>query len=290
LFISAATARAAEVEPRWSRLINDEIAEEQPLTLLRWNSDAEADGGPPALDEPLATDRPDFTEASCTVGRGVVQIESGYTYFFDNDGMTQLQAHSFPETLVRIGMLAEWFELRVAFNYLVENHRGGFIPEALGGFQDLYVGAKLGLTQQQGIWPEMALIPQARVPVGSAVFTSDCFQPGVNWCYGWDLTERWTFAGSTQANSFVDGETARSYAQIAQSLTTGYMLTEKLGWYGEWFFFSPWGADTAVAEHYLDSGFFFVLTNTLQFDLRAGKGIGERAIDYFSGAGVSVRF
>ena len=41
------------------------------------------------LSEPLITDRPDFTEASSTVGYGVTQFELGYTYAFDNDGTDQ---------------------------------------------------------------------------------------------------------------------------------------------------------------------------------------------------------
>src|SRR5687768_2148528 len=61
-------------------------------TLLVWNSGAEQTGGPPGWDEPLASDRPDFTEASCTVGRGVCQLEMGYTYFHDSDAASSLNA------------------------------------------------------------------------------------------------------------------------------------------------------------------------------------------------------
>ena len=56
-----------------------------PGTLLRWSSDPCSMGGP-NLNAPLVTDRPDFTEASSTVGHGVAQLEIGYTYTFDNDG------------------------------------------------------------------------------------------------------------------------------------------------------------------------------------------------------------
>jgi hypothetical protein len=36
--------------------------------------------GGPFLEEPLVTDRPDFTESSSTVGSGVLQLEGGVTF------------------------------------------------------------------------------------------------------------------------------------------------------------------------------------------------------------------
>ncbi|HUE70669.1 MAG TPA: hypothetical protein VMP01_07245, partial [Pirellulaceae bacterium] len=44
-----------------------------PGTLFQWSYGNSFSGGP-NLDEPLVTDRPDFTEASSTVGRGVLQL------------------------------------------------------------------------------------------------------------------------------------------------------------------------------------------------------------------------
>src|SRR5918995_1889969 len=85
-------------------------------TLFQW-ADCPAEGGPPGWDEPLASDRPDFTEASVTVGRGVRQLEMGYTYIYDDDGVTRTSAHSFPEFLLRVGVWADWLELRAGWNY-----------------------------------------------------------------------------------------------------------------------------------------------------------------------------
>src|SRR6188508_1634764 len=65
-------------------------------TLFQWSYGTSFSGGPPGRDEPLASDRPDFTEASTTVGRGVVQLESGYTYTHDDDGTNRTNSHSFP--------------------------------------------------------------------------------------------------------------------------------------------------------------------------------------------------
>jgi hypothetical protein len=58
-------------------------------TLLAWPGENGTQGGPPGLDEPLASDRPDFTESSSTVGRGIWQLESGYTFIEDRAGGTE---------------------------------------------------------------------------------------------------------------------------------------------------------------------------------------------------------
>ena len=54
-----------------------------PGTLMQWSYGNSFSGGPD-LESPLVTDRPDFTEATSAVGRGVAQLEIGYTYTFDN--------------------------------------------------------------------------------------------------------------------------------------------------------------------------------------------------------------
>src|SRR5688572_19959342 len=68
-------------------------------------------------DEPLATDRPDFTEASSVVGRGVLQIETGYTFFFDDEDGTRTRSHTTPESLFRYG-ITDNVEARFVWNYL----------------------------------------------------------------------------------------------------------------------------------------------------------------------------
>jgi hypothetical protein len=169
-------------------------------TLFRWSYNDPGDGGP-KLDEPIVTDRPDFTEASVTVGRGVVQLESGYTYFFDDDGTTSVRTNSVPEALLRIGVLADWFELRLSYTYLDETtSTTGEGRSTVSGSDDLYLGMKFALTGQAGILPEMALVPQMRVPSGSNDITAGETLPGLNWLYGWDVTEFIATGGSTQFN------------------------------------------------------------------------------------------
>ena len=255
-----------------------------PGTLMQWSCGNSFEGGPD-LDEPIVTDRPDFTEASVTVGRGVLQLESGYTYSFDNDG-TQTIGHSYPEALFRYGIFAEWFELRLAWNYAHEIVEG--VERA--GADDLYLGCKLALTPQEGILPEMALVPQMTVPTGGSAFRADEVLPGVNWLYGWDINDWLGTGGSTQFNRTPDDATGEAYTEWAQSWTVNYGLTDRLGAYTEWFAFFPHSADTARVQHYFDGGFTFLFSDDIQWDIRGGVGLNAAADDYFVGTGLSLRF
>ena len=254
-------------------------------TLMRWNSDLAQEGGP-NLDEPLVTDRPDFTEASVTVGRGVIQVESGYSYFFDNDGTDQTIVQTYPESLFRIGLFADWFEARVAYNYASEQING--IDNS--GSEDLYMGAKLAITGQAGLLPEMAIVPQMTVPTGDDSLSADETQPGVNFLYSWGVNDFISTAGSTQFNRALDEAVIDSYTEWAQSWTIGYSLLENWGAYTEWFAFFPHSASSAQTEHYFNGGVTFLITDNIQWDIRAGMGLNDAADDYFVGTGLSFRF
>ncbi len=105
--------------------------------LFFWPSDATPEGGTPGPDQPLASDRPDFTEASSTVGAGVVQVETGYTLVYD-DARPRTLEHSFPEALVRVGVWRDWLELRLGWNW-------GWETTTLAGSSDADSGSRGGV-------------------------------------------------------------------------------------------------------------------------------------------------
>lgn len=278
-----------------------EYLAEAPKTLLTWSlaerrapqEPEQAEGEtPPREEEPLASDRPDFTEASSTVGRGRVQLEAGYTLVRDRAGGVTTTSHSYPEALLRVGALANWLEFRVGQN--LGNVRSGSADGVFSsaGAEDLYLGIKFGLAEQMGVLPETALVVQAQVPTGHHDFSAGRVLPGLNLLYGWDVIEDLlTFAGSSQANRAID-EAAHGYVELAQSLTVGYTLTKQLGAYTEWFAFFPAGAVSpgVVAQHYVNAGFTYRLTPNVQFDIRSGLGLSRAADDFFAGSGFAVRF
>ena len=116
------------------------------LRACEWTSDAfgmelrkAADDGKSKLDEPLEADRPDFTESPTTVGKGVVQLETGYTFTRRFRGGVHTADHSFPETLLRVGVLADWLEFRAEWNYEIERTRQGGVIETESGADDMIV-------------------------------------------------------------------------------------------------------------------------------------------------------
>jgi len=259
-------------------------------TLFTWSGSEENEGGPPSRDEPLASDRPDFTEASTTVGRGVIQLETGYTFIRDKSGGTATDTHSFPETLFRVGMFADWFEFRFAYNHGVQKLAPVGLPvSTASGGEDIYLGAKIGLTGQRGILPEMAIMPQMTVPTGHNGVTGSEALPGINWLYGWDINDWLSTGGSSQVNKGTDDD-GTNYYEYAQSWTVCFALTERVGMYTEFFALMPSGASAAKPEYYFDGGFTFSVTNDLQLDVRSGSGINGAADDYFIGSGAVIRF
>lgn len=268
-----------EEETEWLVGFADEQTRRGPL-FGAWGEFETRDLSEPP--EPIATDRPDFTESSTTVGAGVAQIEAGYTY--SRNSNDNLRGHSWGEPLLRVGVYADWLELRAALAPATE-FKGG---NHTSGLEDLYLGVKLGLTAQSEWLPEVAIVPQMTVPSGHTNFTSNRTLPGCNLLYGWDVTDSISTAGSTQVNLAVDGDDA--YAEWAQSWTVGFALADNVGLYTEWFAILPEQSANVASEHYLNGGLTWQPNNDIQFDVRAGTGLNDAAADFFGGVGVSLRF
>lgn len=259
-------------------------------TLFQWSYGNSFSGGP-RLDEPLVTDRPDFTEASVTVGRDVTQIEMGYVYVNDRGPGTSSDGHAYPDFLLRQGLFADWLELRVGWTYLSERETAGSITTTSHRSSDLLLATKIALTPQEGALPEMALAPQLLVPVSDdPILGGGEVLPGVNWMYSWGLNDRISTGGSSQLIRALDDETEEPYLLIAQSWVVGLSITDSLGAYTEWFALIPDGADTNQTLHFLNGGFTYLVNDNLQLDIRAGVGLNDAADDFFVGTGLSIRF
>lgn len=263
-----------------------------PKTLFQWRvSLPKEDENDEPEEDHIVTDRPHFSEASSLVGLGRIQVESGFTYSLDNFAGQRSKQYSFPETLYRIGLFQEWFELRVGYNYLVETNRDQFgIQSRISGSDDLYLGAKLALTEQEGWLPEMAIFPQMRVPTGHKNFTSGEVLPGFNLAYSWKVNEMIELECNSQLNRRKD-DLSHLYLEAIQTINIEYELSKQLEAFTEWFCFLPDGAlaSTAGPQHYLHGGFSYKFRPNVQGDIHAGFGLNDHSANSFYGAGFSFR-
>lgn len=271
-------------------------AEEVPLpscqkpakTLFDWAVGHDTEPEPEEDDgeeEPIVTDRPDFTESSSTVGLGRIQLEMGYTFTSGDD---DFRSHNYPQILLRIGLFAEWFELRIEQSFTSEIQP----PTSVDGNEDLGLGFKLALTEQKGCLPETGMIVETSIPTGDEDLTDDELLPAITYLYGWDIIPDCIDMGGETQLARAQDDDGHFYLQVAQSWTIGYNLTKRLGAYTEWFAFFPDGAIAADTgpEHYLDGGFTYLITNNFQVDIEGGVGLNQHSDNYFIGAGMAVRW
>ena len=192
--------------------------------------------------------------------------------------------------LWRIGMLAEWFEFRVFYNYDINDQTfpsGNHLH--LRGSEDLELGAKICLTPQEGILPAMGLIPVMSVPTGAPGITEGEVMPGLQWAYQWEFNKKVSLGMTTFVERQRD-DLGNIFVEFAQSGSFDIELTKKLAMYNELYLISPTGRTDEQVQYYYDGGFTYHVTNNLQLDIEAGVGLNRAANDYFAGSGLVVRY
>jgi len=237
-----------------------------------------------AADEPLVTDRPDFTESPFVVAKGRVQVEGGYTYTRTGDD----REHALGEVLVRVPM-SKKAELRLGVpSYLWQ--RGGGARAV--GFDDGLWEAKFALSPGGGKgWkkPATALLFGTSLPIGARAFRENGLQPQAIFAAQWELCPAASLGANLGYARPSDG--GARFDQVFGSLSAGFSLGGKWGAYTEIYGFNKADA-TGKSAKYADGGVSYLINDDLQLDARAGLGLSNHVggPDFFVGAGVARRF
>jgi hypothetical protein len=263
---------------------------------FRWPLSQEEDP-----DGPISTDRPTFTPANTTVPRGRLQFESGFTFNSEQSATTRSTLYDLPELALRFG-LTKKLEFRTFWTgqtWIQTQPRFGGPFRNTGGLSDMEVGFKWQLLTEDKDrkWiPITALITSIYAPTGgTSILGSHTVQPYVNLIYGWNLTKKLTFGGSTgylgmKVTDQGPGVKADSFERFHQSLLAFYTITERTTLFYEWYVWTFTNAADNRPLHFMDGGALHRLTPNIQLDLRAGFGLTGRPDDFFTGAGLSFRF
>ena len=239
----------------------------------------------------IDTERHDFTQSTTTVGRHVLQFESGYTFFHRSE--EDEASHATPELFMRYGLM-ENLEFRLRYN-----HAWQFADDDRNGAEDMGVSFKFRTTDQACRIPESALEVRFTVPTGSREWSTGDVEFGLDYIYGWRLSEVAEIYGSTGfstnalaefafATLMPDGENFMLYTQ---SVALGLEVTERVAMYTEVFgLFTDGFEDDEEAPVFFNIGIDYYVTDDIVLDVRVGTGLNNDAEDLFAGIGGGIRF
>ena len=233
--------------------------------------------------DPLVTDRPDATEASSTVGKGILQFETGGFYDTFEDNNIKSENYTYNTMLIRYGILDN-LELRLGWNFVegVTKVNGTKLDNVTTGLSPLLLGMKIDITEENGAMPEIAFIGHI-FPVFSASADYRPEYTGVDFRFSLShtLSEKSSIGYNIGAQWGNDSPEAAAVYTVAY----GYSITDKFGMYGELYGELP---EHNSANHYWDIGMTYLVNNDFQLDTYFGTSITEGQ-DLLLGIGFSYR-
>ncbi len=230
----------------------------------------------------LVTDRPDFTESSEVIPRGLFQFESGFSYEGDNAAGVRSRSISAPSALMRIG-LGHRAELRIgADGLLSESVRG----HRVSGHSDMDLGAKFRLLNEGAAGVDLALLPMVSLPTGADGFSSGGADPTLKITWARELPAGFGLTGNFNFSSL--SEDGSRFHQEAVSLSLGHGLAAGWGGYVEGYGFSKMARDEGKGMTF-NGGVSHPIGEDMQFDVEAGRGLSAAAPDWFVGVGFALR-
>ncbi|MCC7291825.1 MAG: transporter [Phycisphaerales bacterium] len=279
----------SQEQPKREGPAGEETATQQPEGFWIFNR--------PTQVGPMSSDRPGFSDSYSLVPRGYSHLEFGYTFTYDHERSTRLANHTIGEFSLRTGLL-ENFELRVKWTgmSLTASHFEDVSPWAGrhitredhdDGATDMSVGFKSPLLKQQGLMPNLSIIPAISIPVGSDSKSTGDVDPEVRLAWNYALTDKWTVYGVGLATWISDGD--GRFFQSGASLATYYQFTSNLGGFVEYYGLYP-STRGSDCQHNINFGPVILIEDNFQIDVRAGFGLNEEAPDFFTGIGFCWRF
>lgn len=231
----------------------------------------------------IVTDRPDQTESPTLVPKGLLQVETGFMYEEITSDNTKSNTTTFNTTLVRYGLLDN-LELRLGLDVAETKNstRNSNFENKFSGLSPLYVGFKIGITEEKGVLPEIGFLGGAFLPFTAATeYKPEGTGGDFRFSFAHTLSENWSF--SYNLGAAWDGNS--SNVSYVYTTVLGHSITDKIGCYIELYGAFP---ESDRANHLLDGGFTYLVSNNIQLDLSGGTGINTDQ-DFFISTGISFR-
>jgi hypothetical protein len=225
----------------------------------------------------IETDRPTESQSAELVDKKTFQLETGFRKQQENKEDYVLHH---PEAVLRYGLLKR-LELRLAVNATSERLYSE--DEFNYGLEPIEIGLKARVFQTK----DTSFITTLYTQFGVAKWAAKDHQLDESFyrlrlLFQNKLTEKIKLS----YNVGRDWDSNNKEQMWIYTIAPQFELSEK--WHA---FVEEFGsfAKGHTPEHYVDGGFSFFVTNNIELDVNAGKGISSNAADYFFTGGISFR-
>jgi len=211
----------------------------------------------------MVTDRPDQTESSTTVGKGNLQLESGFLLETFEEEQISLRRILLPTNLFRYG-LTETIEIRFLNQFEIRE----MVDQTANGISDAEIGVKIQILKGESKNTEIAFLSHLLVPSGTKELTIDRYGTINKLSISHVFNESLGLGYNVGYSYFGIEKGILTY-----SLSLGIGINRKAGIYIE-----PYG-DFLNFERFLlnfDTGFTYLIREHLQIDFSFGTGVNNR--------------
>lgn len=231
--------------------------------------------------ETIRSGRPGQSIGPFTVGKGILQIQSGIEYYgFENKNAGFSGNGYLHNTVVRYGIL-ERLEVSGLVDYRNENFKANGSETNASGLSALDLGGRYELFEGEGAIPTIGFQMRVRLPVLSEDYQIDHIAPRFLFVTGQKLSD--TFTLTTNWGGSWNG--VNSVGTAVYVINLSFPITGQLGGFVE-----NYGDLTdGDFDSRFDAGLAYLSNNDLQWDILGGLGKNDGVSDYFVSVGVSWR-
>ena len=225
-------------------------------------------------------DRPGFADSPILLGRGHIQIESGFTWERQGHGADLTKVLTLPQVELHAGLTPR-VEVSLTWDGLVSTAAVSSAEGRTSGLSDLRLGAKFGLVNRPDV--DVALIGFAYLPVGSSSVSSGYADPRARFAWGISLSDRVGLSGTADLGAAREDD-GRVQPKPAASVALGTTIVDNLNGFIGIVDESPAvGSKPDVLS--VEAGFMLPLGIRNQIDVWFTRRLDDGASHWFVGAG-----
>jgi hypothetical protein len=232
----------------------------------------------------LTSNRPGIGDSEALIDRGAIQIESGVQFQDAPPENDRSWTQTWGQLAVRAGV-RRWLEVFAGWDGLsLDRVQVDGTSQIESGGNDLRVGAKLALLDEDAHGLTLTVAPAWSFPVGADEFSSNSTDGSLRLLWARSLPRDWSISGNV-VSTYTSDEAGRYLDNgVMAGLTRS--ITPALSVFGE--------VATAVLAQRADSwtvdaGLAWTPRPNLQWDLSVGRGLHDADERWFVSAGISVR-